>query len=693
MPIRDSRNYTFRPSGTVDAVDATNGPPGGLTSCQNLVPAPNNPGFFAPRPAALKRIDLTSINATGIISCACVVGTTVYGMIQSSTYPGKDEPFAYNMLTNAILTIAGVSSAALPNTLATAGAWTSPVIFSGASSRIMVLHSGFNGTGNFLGWLDVAGFNSTSGFGNTTTGSPVIRSMHTNVGNSAPILAGYQPGMSVTGAGIPAGTTVLSQVNGTFSLSTTGTTTSGSNSVTAVASATGVEVGMTITGPNLATGTYITALGAGTITLSQNAVASGAASALVVTGGGTVTLSANATATATGVALTVAGGTQGSPQWGSGNFNTNPVTIVPISGNGFNGRAWYGVGPYLVFSDPMNSTQVSLASQALQIGDLTPITAISPLPLTAQLTGGIQQSLTIYKGAESFFQVTGDPTTSNLAVNAVTGSVGTLAPETIAQTPLGVAMVCVDGVRFLGLSGVQSERIGAEGSGVSVPFMNATAPSRMYADFNQNVYRVSVTSATDAAGRPFEYWYDLTTKEWSGPHTFASSIILAYPAGGGFLTAPIGVPATLWFSDVIPKATSSYVENGVQLAWTMETVLLPDNEDMAFNQVIETAVQFASPAANPVQVTAVNERGDLLGSITVKPDFSGATPLWGAVTWGAFNWGIAAGSFRRYPVYWLAPLVFRQAKLRLSASSDRGQVVGDLFVRYQILGYGLDPQP
>ena len=103
-------------------------------------------------------------------------------------------------------------------------------------------------------------------------------------------------------------------------------------------------------------------------------------------------------------------------------------------------------------------------------------------------------------------------------------------------------------------------------------------------------------------------------------------------------------------------------------------------------------MQFASPAANPVQVTAVNEGGTLLGTVTVKPDYNGVTPLWGAVNWAAFNWGIATGSFRRYPVYWTAPLVFRQAKIRLSASSDRGQVVGDLFVRYQVLGYGIDPQ-
>ena len=692
MPIRDSQAFTFRPFGVVDAVDSTNGSPGGLTSCQNLVPAPNNPGFFAPRPAAIKTVDLPSINPTGAISCFVVAGQYVYGMIQSTTYAGKDQPFAYDMKNNVLLTITGVSAALLPNTLPIAGDWQPPCIFTGAGSRVMLTHAGFVGTSNFIGWFDISGFTVNSVFGNTTIGSAVIQSVHTNVGNSAPILAGVQPGMAVTGTGIPAGTTVLSMTNGTFSLAATGTTTAGSTSVTAVAPVTGIAAGMTITGPNLATGTYVVTISGTTVTLSQNAIASGAATALTFTGGGTITLSQNATATATGTTFVFAGGTLASPQWSAGNTNVTPLTIVPICGTAFNGRAWYGAGPYAIFSDPVNATNVTQSSQALQIGDLTNVTAITALPLTAQLTGGIQQSLTVYKAAESFFQVTGDPLTGNLAINAVTGSVGTLAPNTIAQTPLGVAMVCVDGVRFLGLTGTQTQRVGAEGTGVSVPFLNATVPARMAGAYAENVYRVAVTSASDPATRPFEYWYDLTTQQWSGPHTFAAALIEAYPAGGGFLFSPIGVPASLWFSDVIPKSSSVYVENGVQLAWVYETTLLPDNEQLAFNQVVETAIQFSSPAANPVQVTAVNESGTFLGTVTVTPDFSGTAPLWGVVNWGAFNWGTVTGAFRRYPVCWNAPLVFRQAKLRLTASSDRGQIVGDVFIRYQVLGYGLDPQ-
>ena len=330
------------------------------------------------------------------------------------------------------------------------------------------------------------------------------------------------------------------------------------------------------------------------------------------------------------------------------------------------------------------------ATQALTIGDQSAVTAIVPLPLTSQLTGGIQQSLTVYKGAQNFYQVTGDAVGGNLAVNAVTGSVGTLAPNTIVQTPVGVMAVATDGVRVLGLTGVQSEPIGSRGKGVCVPFLNAVVPTRMCAAYTENTYRVSVASAVDPTQRPFEYWYNPEEQQWSGPHTFASALLEAHPNGSGFLAAPFGAPASIWFSDIVPKSTSTFVENGVQLTWTYNTTLLPDNESLAYNTVVETAISFASPASDPLQITALDEKGSFLDSITLTPDPSGGNPIWGTAIWGAFNWGTAIASFRRYSVYWNKPLTFRQASMRVSASSDQGQLIGDLFVRYQVLGYGLD---
>jgi hypothetical protein len=60
-----------------------------------------------------------------------------------------------------------------------------------------------------------------------------------------------------------------------YTLVTTGTTTTGSSDITAVASTTGAQVGMSISGTGIPTGSTITAIGTGTLTISAAATASG----------------------------------------------------------------------------------------------------------------------------------------------------------------------------------------------------------------------------------------------------------------------------------------------------------------------------------------------------------------------------------------------------------------------------------
>ena len=124
------------------------------------------------------------------------------------------------------------------------------------------------------------------GFGgsNITTGSKVI-----TMGSTV----GIQPGMTLTGTGIPAGTTVLSvdsltqitlsqdatatNTNQTVSGGSfvSGVTTSGSPTIT-MNSTVGLAPGMTLTGTGIPTGTYIVSVDSPTqVTLSQNATAAG----------------------------------------------------------------------------------------------------------------------------------------------------------------------------------------------------------------------------------------------------------------------------------------------------------------------------------------------------------------------------------------------------------------------------------
>ena len=687
MALRDARNVIFTPSGVTDSLDGTNAPEGSMRVLQNLVPSYGTRGVYAPRPAGTTAIDFASINPSGIISALLVVGTRAYGWISSATYAGKDQPFCYDLAASAFVTLTGVASGRLPAAQASTGDWTPPVVCAVTNSLLLFLHPGYSGGGGpYFGWLDISSFAQTV-LGNTTSGSPVITGVVTSQGTSAPILQGIQPGQIVTGAGIPAGTYVVSCVNGVFSLNTTGNVNS-TTSITSVANTTGVIPGMSVTGPAFLAGTYVTNVSGATVTINQAAITTATGTSINFSGGGTITLSANARASANNVSLTATGGTFFAPLWGAGNTNTNPLSQVPTAVAGFNGRAYFGLGPYLVYSDPLKPLQVSLASQALVIGDNTPITAIASVPLTSQLTGGVQQSLTVFKGASALTQITGDAATANLAQNTVAGSVGTLAPNSIAQTPYGVAFMAVDGLRLLGLTGTLSEPIGSGGDGVVVPFLNALYPSRMCADYAEDIYRITVQNNAAPTQPIYEYWFNFQGQQWTGPHTCAMRMVAAYPGGSSFLGAPWAANGVAWQSGVLPVASSSYTENGSPLTWTFQTSLLPDNRAGGYNKVVQTSIALAILASDSLLVSAVDDSGATLGAASVS-GFSGASSVWGSGVWGSGVWGAAAAYLRELPVLWPQPLVFRQASITVTGTSNGRQLIGNIYAKVQPVGWNV----
>ena len=687
MALRDARNVTFTPTGVTDSLDGTNAPEGSMRSLQNLVASYGTRGVYTPRPAGTVAINFASINPNGIVSALTVVGTRVYGWISSTTYAGKDQPFCYDLLNGVFVALTGVTSALLPTTPASTGDWVPPVVCAVTNSLILFLHPGYSGGGGpYFGWLDISSFSQTV-LGNTTNGSPTIAGLVTSQGTSAPILQGIQPGQIVTGAGIPAGTYVKSCANGTFSLNTTGNV-NATTTISSVASTTGVIAGMSVTGPAFLAGTYVTNVSGTTVTINQAAITTATGTSINFSGGGTITLSANATASANNVSLTAAGGTYAAPLWGAGNTNTNPLSQVPVAVSGFNGRGYFGLGPYLVYSDPLKPLQVSLASQALVIGDNTSITAITAVPLTSQLTGGIQQSLTVFKGAGALTQITGDAATGNLAQNTVNGSVGTLAPNSTAETPYGTAFMAVDGLRLLGLTGTLSEPLGSNGTGVVVPFLNALYPSRMCADYAEDVYRITVQNNAAPTQPIYEYWFNFQSQQWTGPHTCAMRVIASYPGGSSFLGAPWAANGVCWQSGVLPVSTSSYTENGVQLTWTFQTSLLPDNQAGAYNKVSQMNIALAVLSSDTLLVSAVDDRGATLGAVNVN-GFSGAASSWGSGVWGSAVWGSAAPYLRELPVRWPQPLVFRQASITVNGVSNGNQLIGNIYAKAQPVGWNV----
>lgn len=690
MPRRNSKPLTVRPKGLSDSVDGSNAFEGAMQQLVNLVPASTTANTFVPRAAAIERTSFAGFNTPAGITDLLVVGTRVYGMISSGAFSGKDQPFCWDLVAEDFVTISGQASGNLPTTQSTSGDWQPPHMEM-IANRIVVTHPGFpGGNGPYFGWIDTTGFSSTTLVGNTTSASKIIQSISGD-GTSTPIFDGVQPGQAITGTGIPANTVVTAVANGVTDISTTGTT----NSTTAI---TGIptsawnllQVGAYISGSGILGGTYIAAIGStGDITLSQAATSGASGVALQIIGGGTITLSNAATATNTLVALTITGGTFAAPVWGAGNTNINPLTAVPNWVSQFNGRAWYAVGNAEVFSDSLLPLNVSLATQVLTLGDSTAVTCSAGMPLNNITTGGIVQSLIAFKGASIMYQITGDQATSNLAVNSLNVSVGTRAPNTVVPTPLGLAFVAPDGLRIIDFTARVSDPLGANGAGVSVPFINAVTPSRMVAAFNQNVLRISCQNSLNAGQPVQEFWLDFNQKIWTGPHTFPAQQIQPYAAGQSFVVAGYGINAKLWLSDVVPTPADVYVENGVQLSWAYQTVLLPDNKMMSQNRMGQSVIGMSLPGGQAVGFSFLNEIGTVLNQVQITGP--GGTPaIWGSFNWGGALWGSVVGQFREYNIPWTAPIVFKQGSILVVGASQGSFALGNLYLKYQPLGYLLN---
>lgn len=431
----------------------------------------------------------------------------------------------------------------------------------------------------------------------------------------------------------------------------------------------GVAVGDAVAGANIAAGTYVAGITPTSVILSQATTGSGSATALTFTSG-----------------------TLAAPLWGAGQMGGGALTfpVPPSFVAQFNGRAWWAVNNTLVFSDSLIPMQCSLGTQAVTCGDSTPVTALSGLPLANQVTGGIVQSLIAFKGSQVYFQITGDPATNNLTNQAVAGSVGTIAPNSVTPTPLGLAYIAPDGLRFVNLAGNSTDPVGADGTGVSVPFIYAINPTRINAAYNQDVLRISVQNGA-VGGQPYqEWWYHLSRKAWTGPHSFPASVICPYQNGSinTFVLAGVGIPGKLWQSDAVPGASSVYIENGAPLTWAWKTSLLPDNERGVMNTVVQSEQAYAMPAGTVLNVQASDEGGNALATTTVSSPSVGAT-TWGAFVWGSYPWGSTTSAFQQMSLDWPNPLNFKQMSVTVTGPSNAGFVIGNLYAEYAPQKYRL----
>lgn len=383
----------------------------------------------------------------------------------------------------------------------------------------------------------------------------------------------------------------------------------------------------------------------------------------------------------------------GTPTWNAGN-TTGAIsfTTAPSAVKQFGQRAYFAVNPpsgqpSLVASDVLAATVVTNAGQVLTFGDNQALTALGVLGLDNQL-GGLTQALMVFKGVTNIFQVTGDYALSTgWIVNSLNMATGTLAPLSLCSTPMGLAFISPEGLRIIDFNAHVSPPVGDAGNGVTAAFIYALSPSRICAAANANVIRISVQNG-GVAGTPVqEYWYHMTRQCWSGPHTFPASLIATY--NNTFVEAASGVDAKIWQSDATQSSTSTFVENGTQLTFAWQTVMLPDTQQMCENNILEATINMALAAGVNIGVSAIDQNGSVFQSVVIAP--TGGATIWGNFQWGQAQWLGAANGLYPRELQWASPLVFRRLSMLATGDCASGVLIGDMFLRYEMLGYLQQP--
>lgn len=156
--IPDVTPMRFTPRGLVDAFDSTDKFPGACQQLTNLIFDQSNPERVICRSGVVSIASLASagFSSPGFISVHRAIGTRIYGMCATQRNVGKDEPFVYDTVTGAFITVSGVTGANCPTSPATNGSdWTPPTIDM-YGTMVIVTHPGFNGVGsNFFGMFNV----------------------------------------------------------------------------------------------------------------------------------------------------------------------------------------------------------------------------------------------------------------------------------------------------------------------------------------------------------------------------------------------------------------------------------------------------------------------------------------------------------------------------------------------------------
>jgi hypothetical protein len=591
---------------------------------------------WVPRPAVLKSFDFSALDpAPGEGEALIEIGDRVWGMIQSSTFLGKSVPFCYDYTIPGFVTIQGLNAGNLPNSTSNSGDWIPPILAQVGAYMIFV-HPGFT-MPNAFGWIDTTGL-SDAAAATTISGSAALTALSKNT-----LLAGWRPGMQISGAGIPANTRIQA-------VSTDGLTVTLSQAATATATGVALAVaGGTPTNPLWAAGNtnaYPLPAVARTVDMYNGRAWYGVANAAVFSDAGDPLQRTNANQ-----ALTI----------------QNGLAITAMATQPFSNQTVFGgvMTALLLFQGNVSVWQIT--------GD--------------QTTNNLTLNIVAEVGTDA-----------PLSIISVPPALRFIAPD-------GMRQINLDGTVSPPL-GANGDGVALPFINVTYPSRICAAYNEdVYrVSLSGNASAGGSVTPNLVTG---EYFYHEKLKAWSGPHSSPARLVAEtnrVALNHGFLSFPLQVgnlvntPTAVYFSNTRPLIDSTYNEAGVPLSWLLQTSLLPDSGDMFENSMVETAVALALAPTGTASITFRDERSAPLDTVVVTgfavPALSGrAGNQWNLMAWNLGIWGLLLGSpLMQRQLDWHVSLVFKQGSLVVQGLADATTAVGNFYLRYQRTGYMLiDP--
>jgi len=400
------------------------------------------------------------------------------------------------------------------------------------------------------------------------------------------------------------------------------------------------------------------------------------------------------------------------PAWSSSNLATNPLTAVPTAVANLNNRAYFAfAGNKLALSDVLLPKTRTNASQELVVGDTGAINALAGLPIQTT-SSGILSILTVFKSTQ-VWQVAGDPTTNNLALNYISLTTGTNSPRTVVLSTAGIYFLSTGGpyiINTLGLLVPLTKGGDNSDPDVQTPFINAITPTRWAGSYNSSIYRCCGPTSIRGQTQTNDYWFDEHKRRWTGPHSFAYDCASAL--GGYFVLTSANNPGLLCRGQPNQTLSSVFTDLGSAYNVSVLSSTFPKSGEMSQKQVTESQVELGGlPTGALYTVTAQDEQGAVLATATINVTLA---ELWGAFTWGDGTlwgnglpiwgagglWGsIAQGGSEyhwtsaqptaphTYPIPWAAPFVFDKMQLLITAVASATVQIGTFYARYQQTGY------